>query len=120
MVGVRVFPQRANTYRIFDPAAATTPVDGADPLSLMSKPLMIDAFNRILNVNTTSVLVAAQQAVLGFKDLPKSASRTFIFTGNILNVSPIPALLGAGMGKAATAQLIMTSAAAYGETEGFK
>jgi len=96
------------------------PVDQDDPLSLSSKPLEVDVFNRNIAVNTTSVLVAAQQAVHGFKDLPKTDPRTFIYTGNILNTSPIPSLLDLGMGKSATAHLIMASAAAYSKNEGFK
>ena len=109
-----------NSNECSHPAATATLVEGADPLSLSSKTLTIDDVERDLNGNTTSVLVAAQQAVLGFKDLPKTASRTFIYTGNILNVKPLPALLDLGMGKAASAHLIMASAAAYGEAQGFK
>ena len=95
-------------------------MDGEDPLSTTSKTLSVDSLERSIAVNTTSVLVAAQQAVLGFKDLPETASRTFIFTGNVLNVIPIPALLDLGMGKAASGQLIMSAAAAYHKTHGFK
>ena len=90
-------------------------------MSTSSKALTIETFEQNTSVNTTSVLVAAQQAVTGFKELPKTAARTFIFTGNILNVVPVaPALLEMGMGKAATAQLMMTAVAAYHKSHGFK
>ena len=36
-------------------------------------------------VGTISPLLAAQEAVKGFRQLPESASKTFIFTGNALN-----------------------------------
>jgi len=95
-------------------AAAVTPNDAKDPLSL---PLA--DFTRDLNVNTTSAFVAAQQAVLAFKGLPESASRTFIYTGNICNTTPIAPLLDLGVGKSATAHIIQSAAAAY-KDQGFK
>ena len=74
---------------------------------------------RTLAINTLSAYAAAQQAAVAFADLPESASRTFIYTGNITNVSPIPAILDSGIGKAATANLIHTAAEAY-KDKGFK
>lgn len=70
-------------------------------------------------MNTTSAFVAAQQAVLAFAQLPESASRTFIFTGNCTNVAPIVALMGSGAGKSATAHIIQCAAEAYKE-KGYK
>jgi predicted permease len=70
-------------------------------------------------VNVTSAFVAAQQATLGFAQLPASASRTFIYTGNILNVSILPGFLDQGMGKSAGAHMIWAASAAYKE-RGFK
>lgn len=81
---------------------ATSPLD----LSLVD-------FNRDIAVNTASVLVAAKQAVLSFEQLPENASRTFIFTGNILNTEPILPLFSMGMGKSATAHLIFAASMAY-------
>ncbi|KAK1751480.1 hypothetical protein QBC47DRAFT_391893 [Echria macrotheca] len=72
-----------------------------------------------LNVNTTSAFVAAQQAVLGFEQLPASASKTFIFTGNALNTMTLAPLMLAGMGKSATAHMIQSAAAAYAD-KGYK
>ncbi|KAK1762704.1 hypothetical protein QBC33DRAFT_551326 [Phialemonium atrogriseum] len=95
-------------------AAALTPNAPNDPLSL---PLA--DFTRDLNVNTVSAFVAAQQAALGFEQLPDSASRTFIYTGNILNTTTMAPLLDLGVGKSATAHIIQSAAAAY-KDRGFK
>lgn len=73
----------------------------------------LNDFGRSLNVNTTSAFVAAQQAVLGFEQLPTCASKTFIYTGNILNTSIIPILLMGGIGKSASAHMIEVAATAY-------
>lgn len=95
-------------------AAAVTPNPPNDPLSLQ-----LADFTRDLNINTTSAFVAAQQAALGFAQLPDSASRTFIYTGNILNETVIAPLLDLGVGKSATAHIIKSAAAAY-KDQGFK
>jgi hypothetical protein len=95
-------------------AAANTASGAKDPLSLS-----IADFNRDIATNTTSVLAAAHQAVIGFQDLPDTASRTFIYTGNCLNVSPIIPLLSLGMGKSATAHLIANASQAY-RNQGYK
>jgi hypothetical protein len=95
-------------------AGAVTPNDVKNPLSL---PLA--DFVRDLNINTTSAFVAAQQAVLGFETLPASASRTFIYTGNILNTTTMAPLMDLGVGKSATASVIQSAAKAYGE-KGYK
>ncbi|KAI4262640.1 MAG: hypothetical protein L6R42_002182 [Xanthoria sp. 1 TBL-2021] len=95
-------------------AGAATSNDAKDPLSL---PLA--DFIRDLNINTTSAFVAAQQAVSAFKQLPDSASKTFIYTGNILNTTIMAPLMDLGVGKSATAHIIQSAAAAYAE-RGFK
>jgi hypothetical protein len=76
-------------------------------------------FTRDLNINTISAFVAAQQAVLAFEQAPSSASRTFIYTGNILNTTTIASLLDLGLGKSVTAHIIESAAAAYVD-RGFK
>ncbi len=88
--------------------------DAKDPLSL---PLA--DFTKDFTINTTSAFVAAQQAVLAFSQLPESASKTFIYTGNITNETPLPPLLDLGVGKSATAHIIQSAAAAY-KDKGFK
>ncbi|OGE53917.1 hypothetical protein PENARI_c007G08563 [Penicillium arizonense] len=95
-------------------AAALTPNNATSPLSL----LLAD-FIRDTNTNTISAFAAAQQAVLSFDQLPESASRTFIYTGNILNTTTIPPLLDLGVGKAATAHIIQSAASAYAD-RGYK
>ncbi|KAJ5604264.1 hypothetical protein N7537_007220 [Penicillium hordei] len=95
-------------------AAATTSNNPENPLSL---PLA--DFNRDFQINTTSAFVAAQQAALSFEQLPDYRSKTFIYTGNILNSTPIASLLDLGVGKSATAHIIRSAAAAY-SNRGFK
>ncbi|MCJ1424705.1 hypothetical protein MMC29_002593 [Sticta canariensis] len=94
--------------------AAATPNPPDDPLSLQ-----LADFNKDFNINTTSAFVAAQQAATGFAQLPDSAAKTFIYTGNILNTTIIPPLLDLGVGKAATAHIIQSAAAAY-KDRGYK
>jgi len=95
-------------------AGAVTPNPPNDPLSLP-----LEDFTRDLNVNTVSPFVAAQQAAIGFAQLPESASRTFIYTGNITNTTVIAPLLDLGVGKSATAHIIQSASAAY-KGQGFK
>ncbi|EEU34292.1 uncharacterized protein NECHADRAFT_50337 [Fusarium vanettenii 77-13-4] len=56
-------------------------------------------FSEDTNINIHSAFIAAQQAVSGFAQLPESAARTFIYTGNVLNVAMLPKFLSAGVGK---------------------
>jgi hypothetical protein len=70
-------------------------------------------------VNIESAFVAAQQAVVAFAELPSSASRTFIYTGNILNTVTLPRFLSLGVGKSATAYLISDASTAY-KPRGYK
>lgn len=96
------------------PGAASTSNPPNDPFSLQ-----LSDFSRDLNVNTVSPFVAAQQAASGFAQLPASSSKTFIYTGNALNTTIIPPLLALGVGKAATAHIIQSAAAAY-KDRGYK
>src|SRR6202000_2066763 len=86
-----------------------------DPLSSIS----IEEFNNEFAVNATSALFAAQEAVPGFKQLPRSEAKTFIETGNKLNVIALPNVLAFGMGKSATAHMIQCASIAY-KQHGFK
>lgn len=72
-----------------------------------------------MHVNTTSAFVAAQQAVSGFEKLDDAASKTFIYTGNILNTGPMATLLDLGVGKSATAHIIHLASDVY-KDRGFK
>ncbi|KAJ5319947.1 hypothetical protein PENANT_c040G04409 [Penicillium antarcticum] len=95
-------------------AAAATPSDPKDPLSLSLTEFINDT-----NINTTSAFAAAKEAVLSFAELPEAASKTFIYTGNILNTTVMPPLLDLGVGKAATAHIIQLAAEAYAD-RGYK
>lgn len=75
--------------------AAATFVNKEHPLEISLRSAIRD-----MNINTFSALAAAKEAVKSFEALPKDAARTFIFTGNITNSQPIPALMSQGMGKA--------------------
>ena len=99
---------------IITTAGAATRNDAKNPLSLS-----LADFTRDLNINTTSAFVAAQQAALGFEQLPDSASKTFIYTGNALNTTTMAPLMDLGVGKSATAHVIQSAAAAYAD-RGFK
>lgn len=95
-------------------AAAVTFNDKKNPLTVS-----LEDFSKTMNVNTTSVFAAAKQAVLGFEKLPETASKTFIFTGNICNELVIAQLVDQGAGKSATAHLINAAALAY-QDRGYK
>lgn len=79
----------------------------------------LEDFTRSLAINTTSAFVAAQQAVRAFEKLPETASRTFIYTGNITPVAPILALMDAGVGKSGAAHIVQCGALGY-KDKGFK
>lgn len=98
-------------------AAALTPPPVKD--SLFSIPAESVASD--LNVNTISPYVAAQQAVIGWESLPKETKKTFIYTGNIMNVSvvPVPMMLDLAMGKSASASWIGL-ADAFSADKGFR
>ncbi|KIV82659.1 hypothetical protein PV11_04753 [Exophiala sideris] len=78
--------------------ALRIPDDTSDPIGTFS----FANHHSALAVNHLSVLQALHQAVLGFRTLPASASKTFIFTGNILNMTTRPGVLSFGITKTAT------------------
>ncbi|KAI0457200.1 hypothetical protein F5B21DRAFT_99841 [Xylaria acuta] len=85
---------------IYNAAALTSPPDKDSALSIPVGSVTSD-----LNVNTVSPYVAAQQALAGWATLPADIKKTFIYTGNYLNVvvKPLPVYTNLGMGKAASA-----------------
>lgn len=89
-------------------SSSSSPTDKHDPSSLS-----LEAFDRDLAINTTSVFAAAHEATLAFDQLPASASKTFIFTGNQTNIDPTPPLLSQDMGKSATAHMINFASRVY-------
>jgi hypothetical protein len=98
-------------------AAAATRGDAQHPVD--AEKLSVDTFARSLLINTTSVYAAAQAAVAAFAKLPASASKTFLYTGNGLNVKPMPLMLDLGVGKSASSHLIEALAGAY-KDRGYK
>lgn len=76
-------------------------------------------FETALKINTTSTYAAAKYAIVGFDKLPKSTLKSFVYTGNMLNVSPMPMLLTLGVGKAASAHIIESGASAFA-SEGYQ
>ncbi len=81
---------------------------GSHPFSISVKD-----FEASLKANTVSVYAAVKYAIEGFDKLPKSTHKSFMYTGNILNVSPIPRLVTLGVGKSASAHVIECAARAY-------
>ena len=93
-------------------AAHFTPADDPFALSLAD-------FHRDTTINVFSAFVAAQQAVAGFAQLPDSAARTFIYTGNVLNVAILPRFIAQGIGKSGAAHMIWAASDAY-KDRGYK
>ncbi|KPM45544.1 hypothetical protein AK830_g972 [Neonectria ditissima] len=89
-----------------------TPAD--DPFSLSFADFSSDT-----NINIHGAFIAAQQAVSGFAQLPASAARTFIYTGNVLNVAILPRFLSQGIGKSGAAHMIWAASDAY-KDRGYK
>jgi NAD(P)-dependent dehydrogenase (short-subunit alcohol dehydrogenase family) len=89
--------------------------DPENPLDSFS----VDEVNEEFAVNAISPLFTAKEAAKGFKQLDGSASRTFIMTGNKLNVVVNPPVVVFGMGKSAAAHMIKAASLAY-EKQGFK
>ncbi len=88
---------------VYNAGGFTNPPDKDSIFSISAESVALD-----LNINTISPYVAAQQAVHGWETLPKETKKTFIYTGNIANVSivPVPLMLDIGMGKSASASWI--------------
>lgn len=101
---------------VYNAAALTNPPDKDSILSIPAESVASD-----LNVNTVSPYVAAQQAVDGWETLPKETKKTFIYTGNIMNVSivPMPLMLDLGMGKSASAFWVGVADTTF-STKGFR
>jgi NAD(P)-dependent dehydrogenase (short-subunit alcohol dehydrogenase family) len=104
--------RRGPTDGVVASAGNFTPADDPFALSLAD-------FNRDTTINIFSPFIAAQQAVAGFAELPASAARTFIYTGNVLNVAILPKFLSAGVGKSGAAHMVWAASAAY-KDRGYK
>jgi NAD(P)-dependent dehydrogenase (short-subunit alcohol dehydrogenase family) len=108
--------QTAPSVVVYNAAALTfPPIEG----SVFSTPY--EAVAKDVNINTISAYVAAQQAVSGWETLPAETKKSFIYTGNILNVSilPMPMGLTLGIGKSASAFWVGFANAMYA-SKGFR
>jgi hypothetical protein len=65
-------------------------------------------------VNITSAYLAAAEAVKGFETLPEDVPKSFIYTGNGFNQVVVPAYVGLGIGKSASANWIEGASIYYG------
>ncbi|KAF4626633.1 hypothetical protein G7Y89_g11523 [Cudoniella acicularis] len=93
---------------------AASGIFASDPVSVG-----LEKFTATLNVNVVSAYAALQEFVTSIRTLSKDVLKTFIYTGNSLNLVPLPIVLHTGMGKAGAAHLIEGSALAY-KKEGFR
>lgn len=80
-----------------------------DPFSIS-----LEDFTKNDNINTVSAFSALQQAIQGFKELPKDTPKTFIYTGNCLLHMPIPALMDNGLGKRAVGFMVENAVLVHG------
>ncbi|KAM0342536.1 hypothetical protein ACHAPU_009510 [Fusarium lateritium] len=94
-----VFP----TVVVWNAGARTVPPVADDMFTLTQESLVQD-----ININTLGPYVAAQQAVSGWKTLPNETKKTFIYTGNKMNLQALPMAATAtlGMGKSASSYWI--------------
>lgn len=79
----------------------------------------LDIVTANLNVSVVSAYAALQEFVTSIRNLSKDVFKTFIYTGNSLNIVPLPIIVHTGVGKAGAANLIEGSALAY-QKEGFR
>jgi hypothetical protein len=79
----------------------------------------LEDFTQDLTINTISLYAAIKESLSSFEALPDSSPKTFLYTGNILNVKPQPAFTTLGVGKTASAHIIELASGAYGE-KGYK
>lgn len=98
-----------------DAAASRTLVSAEDPLSALTT----GDYERDMAVNLYSAVIAAQEAVRAFAQLPDPASKTFIYTGNKLNVMTDPKVITFGIARAGAAHFIWDCSVAY-RSRGFK
>ncbi|KAF4943086.1 hypothetical protein FSARC_15057, partial [Fusarium sarcochroum] len=95
---------------IWNAGARTVPPVDDDMFSLPQESLVQD-----ININTLGPYVAAEQAIDGWKRLPEGTKMTFIYTGNKMNIQPLPmpATATLGMGKSASSYWISLADTLY-------
>jgi hypothetical protein len=80
--------------------------------------LPVADISKSIAINSISPYASIQEAIASFEELPKETAKSFIYTGNALNIKPMPVLMDLGIGKAATAHMIRGASMAYG-SKGF-
>lgn len=98
---------------IYAPASLVTVSATTFTLAEDSLAITLVDLSRGTTINIYNAFVAAQQAVLGFAQLPASAARTFIYAGNALNVPILPKFLSQGIGNSGVAQRIWFDSDVY-------
>ncbi|CAG8958574.1 hypothetical protein HYFRA_00009891 [Hymenoscyphus fraxineus] len=76
--------------------------------------LPLSTFSSGVAISITSAFAALKYSIEGFDTLPADVKKTFIYTGNKLNVEPWPQLLDLGVGKAAGAHMVVAAQKGYG------
>ncbi|KAF4448822.1 NAD(P)-binding protein [Fusarium austroafricanum] len=91
---------------VWNAGVRTVPLVENDMFSLTQESLIHD-----MNINTLGLFIAAQKAVAGWKKLPDGTKKTFVYTGNKMNVQPVPmaATVTLGLGKAASSSWVQLS-----------
>ncbi|KAL9615969.1 MAG: hypothetical protein Q9160_009113 [Pyrenula sp. 1 TL-2023] len=118
---VVVYNATSRTLLPSDDPLSTSASTSTNPDSTLSSPSAFSPaqFTHDLTVNITSALTAAHHAIRGFKSLPPSPLKTFIYTGNRLPAMAKPEVLYFGMCKAAVAKMVWDLGVGYAG-EGYK
>ncbi|UZP32240.1 hypothetical protein NXS19_000056 [Fusarium pseudograminearum] len=88
-------------------------------LILGAGPNIGKALARIFAAGGYKCFCRCAAAILGFDQLPSSAARTFIYTGNVTNVAILPKMLSSGVGKSGAAHMIWAASVGY-KDRGYK
>lgn len=104
--------QTAPSVVVYNASSLTAPPDANSALSIP-----VERFTNDLSINTVAPYVAAQEAVKAWKSLPAETKKSFIYTGNPLNVQilPDPLFLDLGVGKSAASYWIGSADTLYKE-----
>lgn len=96
---------------------AATHIGSPDKENPLALPL--SEMQKTIDINFSGAYVAAQNAVASFERAPADTHKTFIYTGNRLNIAPIVPLLSLGIGKSAGAHLMSFLTQAF-KNKGYK
>lgn len=93
---------------------ASSNLNGPDPFSIP-----VDKWAAGVNITTINAYSAVQQAIAGFKELPRDARKTFIYTGNACTHAVLPTIMNLGVGKNAVAHMVKCAVKVH-EQDGFR